>query len=104
IPIIEKWQEKGVPIRQGYGLTEFGPNVFSLNQEDAIRKRGSIGFPNFYIETRVVNDDGTDVTANELGELWLKGPVITPGYWNNPDASKEAIEDGWFKTGDIVRF
>ncbi|TNE70612.1 o-succinylbenzoate--CoA ligase [bacterium] len=103
IPLIEQWQEKGVPIRQGYGLTEFGPNVYSLNQEDAIRKRGSIGFPNFYIDTRVVKDDGSEAQANELGELWLKGPVITPGYWNNPTATEHAIEDGWFKTGDIVR-
>lgn len=104
IRLIEKWQEKGVPIRQGYGLTEFGPNVFSLNEEDAIRKRGSIGFANFYIDTKVVHENGTECTANEDGELWLKGPVCTPGYWNNPQASEDAIELGWFKTGDIVRF
>lgn len=104
IRLIETWQKKGVPIRQGYGLTEFGPNVFSLNEEDAIRKRGSIGFPNFYIETKVVNDSGKECLAEEPGELWLKGPVCTPGYWNNPKATQQAIEDGWMKTGDIVRY
>lgn len=104
IPLIEKWQEKGIPIRQGYGLTEFGPNVFSLNEEDAIRKRGSIGFPNFYIETKVVKDDGSECSALEPGELWLKGPVLTCGYWNNEKATAEAIENNWFKTGDIVQF
>jgi fatty-acyl-CoA synthase len=103
IPLIEAWQEKGIPIRQGYGLTEFGPNVFSLNEEDAIRKRGSIGFPNYYIETKVVTETGNEAKANEAGELWLKGPVITPGYWNNTEATKNAIEEGWFKTGDIVK-
>ncbi|NCP83410.1 MAG: long-chain fatty acid--CoA ligase [Bacteroidetes bacterium] len=104
IRLIEIWQEKGVPIRQGYGLTEFGPNVFSLNEEDAIRKRGSIGFPNFYIDTKVMKENGVECKANEDGELWLSGPVCTPGYWNNPQATEDAIELGWFKTGDIVRF
>lgn len=101
---IERWHQQNVPIRQGYGLTEFGPNVFSLNEEDAIRKIGSVGFANFYIETRVVNDYGQSCKANEIGELWLKGPACTPGYWNNEEATSQAIEDGWFKTGDLVRF
>ncbi len=58
IPLIRAWHAKGVPIRQGYGLTEFGPNVFSLPERDAERKAGSIGFPNFYIDARVVDDAG----------------------------------------------
>lgn len=101
--LIDAWQDKGVPIRQGYGLTEFGPNVFSLNQEDSKRKSGSIGFPNFYIETRVVNDKGNDVSQGELGELILKGPVCMKEYWNNPKATAETVVDGWMHTGDIVR-
>lgn len=104
IDLIRTWQKKGVPIRQGFGLTEFGPNVFSLDEEDAIRKIGSIGFPNFYIETRVVDDHGKEVSPNEIGELLLRGPVCTPGYWKNDKATKEAIIDGWFHTGDLVRF
>ena len=103
IPQIELWQAKGVPVRQGFGLTEVGPNCFSLPEEDAIRKKGSIGFPNFYIDTRIVTDNGGDADVNEPGELWMRGPVVTPGYWNNPVATREAISDGWFKTGDIVR-
>ncbi len=104
IDLINTWEAKGVPIRQGYGLTEFGPNVFSLNEEDSLRKSGSIGFANFYVETRVVNDGGQEVSAGEIGELLLKGPVCTPGYWNNPEATAEAIKNGWFHTGDLVRF
>jgi fatty-acyl-CoA synthase len=103
VELIRTWQDKGVPIRQGYGLTEFGPNVFSLNEEDAIRKIGSIGFPNFYIDTRVVDDDGSDVTPGDVGELLLRGPVCTPGYWNNPEATASTIRNGWLYTGDLVR-
>jgi fatty-acyl-CoA synthase len=103
IPLIETWQEKGVPIRQGYGLTEFGPNVFSLNEEDAIRKKGSVGFPNFYITAGIFDDDGNELGDESVGELWLKGPVCMAGYWNNEEATNNTIVKGWLKTGDMVR-
>lgn len=103
VPLITAWSDRGIPIRQGFGLTEFGPGVFSLEAADGIRKAGSIGFPNFYVETRVVNAEGRDVGVDEVGELWLKGPVCTPGYWQNEEATREAIQDGWFLTGDLVR-
>lgn len=103
IPLINVWHKKGIYIRQGFGLTEVGPNCFSLHQDDAIRKKGSIGFPNFYIETKIVKEDKTECESNEVGELWLKSPVITPGYWKNDKATKESITDGWFHTGDLVK-
>lgn len=103
VKLIEEWHEKGVPIRQGYGLTEFGPNVFSLNEEDAIRKIGSIGFPNFYIDTKVVDDTGNETGVNEPGELLLRGPACMKGYWNNEEATAKTIVNGWMHTGDIVR-
>lgn len=104
VPLIEAWQDKGVPVRQGYGLTEFGPNVFSLNEEDAIRKKGSIGFPNFYIEAEVRRNDGTFAMDNEPGELVLRGPVCMKGYWNKPEETRKTMtEDGWLLTGDIVK-
>jgi fatty-acyl-CoA synthase len=102
LPLIRDWHAKGVPIRQGYGLTEFGPNVFSLNEADAERKIGSVGFPNFYIQTRVVDNDDRDVSDGEPGELILRGPVMMDGYWNNPQATADTIRDGWLHTGDIV--
>jgi len=103
-PLIRTWQDKGVPIRQGFGMTEVGVNCFSLPERDALRKIGSIGFPNFYIDTRVVDDDGAEVEADEPGELLMRGPVVTPGYWGDPESTDEAIDaDGWFHTGDIVR-
>lgn len=103
VPLIKVWDQKKIPIRQGYGLTEFGPNVFSLNEEDAIRKIGSIGFPNFYIEARVVDNDGKVLGADEIGELVLRGPMVMAGYWQNRKATEETIRDGWLHTGDLVR-
>lgn len=102
-PLIHRWQDKGVPIRQGFGMTEVGVNCFSLPERDAIRKIGSIGFPNFYLDTRIVDDDGCEVPAGETGELLMRGPVVTPGYWHKPEATAEALRDGWFHTGDLVR-
>lgn len=103
VPLIEAWEERGIPVRQGYGLTEFGPNVFSLNQEDSRRKMGSIGFPNFYIEARVVNELGQEMPDGEVGELILKGPVAMSGYWGNAKATADTIREGWLHTGDLVR-
>lgn len=102
LELIRAWHRKGVPIRQGYGLTEFGPNVFSLNEQDALRKIGSIGFPNFYIDAKVLGDDGREVPRGEIGELCLRGPVCMSGYWRNDAATAETIVDGWLRTGDLV--
>lgn len=100
---IKKWHKRGVPIRQGFGLTEFGPNVFSLNAEDAEKKLGSIGTPNFYLEVRVVDNNSQHCASNEVGELQLRGPVCMLGYWNKPEETQMALTaDGWLKTGDLV--
>jgi fatty-acyl-CoA synthase len=103
VELIKTWEARNIPIRQGFGLTEFGPNVFSLAAADSTRKMGSIGFPNMYIETRIVGDDGLEVGTNQVGELWLRGPACTPGYWKNEAATADAIREGWFTTGDLVR-
>lgn len=102
LSLIQLWAEKGVPIRQGYGLTECGPNITSLPESDAIRKQGSIGFLNFYVEGQLVDDNGKVVIGEGTGELWLKGPVVTPGYWQNEEASRSNLVNGWFKTGDVL--
>jgi fatty-acyl-CoA synthase len=103
IPLIERWHAKGVPIRQGYGLTEVGPNLTSLHQRDAIRKKGSIGRPNFYVQIRITDPEtGEEVGPNAAGEFLLKGPMVTPGYWQNEEATWKTIVDGWFHTGDMV--
>jgi fatty-acyl-CoA synthase len=103
VELIHVWHEKGIPVRQGYGLTEFGPNVFSLNEQDAIRKIGSIGFPNFYSEAKIAAEDGSECGPEQVGELWLRGPMAMREYWKNPAATKDTFTDGWLKTGDLVR-
>ncbi len=103
VPLIEKWHTKGVLIRQGYGMTEVGPNLTSLHQSDAVRKRGSIGRPNFYVEIKIVDEQNRECTPNQPGELLLRGPMVTPGYWRNRQATQKALEGGWFHTGDLVR-
>jgi fatty-acyl-CoA synthase len=103
IPLIEQWHQKGVFVRQGFGMTEVGPNLTSLHQDDAIRKKGSIGRPNFYVAVKIVDPQGNPVPANTTGELLFKSPVVTPGYWRNSKATAEAIQDGWFHSGDLAQ-
>jgi fatty-acyl-CoA synthase len=103
LPVIEQWHQRGIPIRQGFGMTEVGPNLFSLHQDDATRKIGSIGRPNFYVETRIIDEAGIDCPANTPGELLLRGPMVTPGYWQKEAATETAFQDGWFRTGDVVQ-
>jgi fatty-acyl-CoA synthase len=101
--LIRAYQARGAPFRQGYGLTEVGPNCFTLQPEDAIRKAGSVGVPNMHLDARIVDDAGRDLPPGAVGELILRGPVVCSGYWNNPDATAAALRDGWFYTGDLVR-
>ncbi|MBL7818934.1 MAG: long-chain fatty acid--CoA ligase [Saprospiraceae bacterium] len=100
IPLIEKWANKNVAVRQGFGMTEVGPNLFSLHQDDALRKKGSIGRPNFYVQTKIVDENGK---ICDNGELLLRGPMVTKGYWRNEEATQKSIINGWFYSGDRVR-
>jgi fatty-acyl-CoA synthase len=103
VPLIESYQQRGVAFTQGYGLTEVGPNCFKLSLEDAVRKAGSIGFPSFHSEARVVDATGRDVRRGEVGELILKGGHVCSGYWRNAEATRAAISNSWFYTGDLAR-
>lgn len=102
ISVIEAWQEQGVMLTQGYGMTETGPVVLYLDKVDAVRKAGSAGKPALHVDIRLVDADGRDVPDDAVGEIWLRGPSITPGYWNNPEATAAAIVDGWLHTGDAA--
>jgi len=102
--LIEAWNNRrGVTMRQGYGLTEVGVNCFSMTDEDALRKVGSVGKPIFHSEMRLVDVNEKDVPVGETGELIIKGPHVCTGYWNNEEATKQSLKDGWFHTGDIAR-
>ena len=84
-------------------MTETSPAVLFLDAEDAERKAGSAGRPVLHGELKIVDADGEPVKRGEVGELWVKGPNITPGYWNRPDANKTSFTDGWLHTGDAAR-
>jgi fatty-acyl-CoA synthase len=104
IYLIEAYQTRGVPLRQGYGLTEVGVNCFAMTIEDAAVKLGSIGKPLLFTEARLAGEDGAEVPEGEVGELWLRGPHVCRGYWNNPEATAASLDaDGWFHTGDLAR-
>jgi fatty-acyl-CoA synthase len=102
---IERFVSAGVPMSDGFGMSETCSN-FAMPVEDRalmIEKAGSIGMPLLMLEVRIVDDNGVDVTDGETGELWLRGPSITKGYWNQPELTAKAFHDGWFKTGDAAR-
>ena len=102
LPLIDAFHRKGIPVRQGYGLTEAGPNLTSLHQDEAKRKEGSIGKPNFYVDIRIVDENDRDVAPGERGELLIGGPMVTPGYWNNEKATQAAKLGDWLRTGDVA--
>lgn len=103
LTIMQNWADRGVLLMQGFGMTETSPACIFLDPADAIRKLGSTGKVLMHTEARVVNDDGGDCGVNEIGELWVAGPNITPGYWNRPDATASSFEGPWLKTGDAAR-
>ena len=96
--IIDAYQKRGVVFKQGYGMTEVGVNCFTMTVDESFRKPGSIGKPMLFTEVKLENMDG------QVGEMWIRGPHVSKGYWNNEVATREAYgDDGWFRTGDLAR-
>jgi long-chain acyl-CoA synthetase len=101
--VLRSFEEKfGCKILEGYGLSETSP-VASFNHPDRERKVGSIGTPVAGVEMKVVDDDDNEVPQGEVGEIVIKGPNVMKGYWRKPDATEDAIRDGWFHTGDMAK-
>ena len=89
-------------VLEGYGLSETSP-VASFNHADRERKVGSIGTPIEGVEMKVVDDEGHELPHGEVGEIVIRGHNLMKGYWMRPQATAEAIKDGWFHTGDLAR-
>ena len=103
VEVLRGFEEKfGCMILEGYGLSETSP-VASFNLPDIERKPGSIGVPIEGVQMRLVGDDGQPVPAGEIGEIAIRGHNVMKGYWNKPEATAEAITDGWFRTGDMAK-
>lgn len=102
LPIMQKFWNRGVDFKMGYGLTEASGNNFWLPPELVQKKIGSVGYPIFHIDMKIINDDGSNCEAGKPGELLIRGPHIVAGYWKNPEATAETIRDGWLHTGDTA--
>ena len=103
-PTLEAWLGKGVSLRQIYGMTELGGSSTANPREQALDRPESVGRGSMFTRHRVVRPDGTDCDPEEPGEIIVRGPSVTPGYWRNEEATKEALRDGWFHSGDIGTF
>ena len=93
----------GLPLTPGYGMTEcFG--VTHISAAVARRKPGAVGWPALYTELRVADENGRVVPAGEVGEIQIRSAGVTPGYWNQPEATAAAFMNGWYRTGDMGYF
>jgi long-chain acyl-CoA synthetase len=103
LEILRGFEEKfGCVILEGYGLSETSP-VASFNLPDRARKPGSIGVPVEDVQMRLVDEAGEPSPAGDIGEIAIKGPNVMKGYLGKPEATAEAITDGWFRTGDLAK-
>ena len=98
-----KVRSAGYTLREGYGLTECGPNCFAMSSEEAARNTGKVGRPVPFLEMRLVGESMNDVPEGEPGELLLRGPQMFGGYLHDPGRTAEALADGgWLRTGDLA--
>lgn len=99
--VATKWKEiTGVPLAEGYGLTETAP-VLCCNPIDGTERIGTIGLPVPSTEIRILDEEGKELPVGEAGEICAKGPQVMKGYWEKPDETENIFIKGYFKTGDI---
>ncbi len=102
--LVETFAARGAMVCNGYGMTETGPTTLFMDPAKVAAKIGSVGRPQFQVAVRIVGPEGQDVPIGAVGEIWVAGPAITPGYWNRPDTTAESFAPGgWLKTGDLGR-
>ncbi|GGN22933.1 fatty-acyl-CoA synthase [Actinoplanes campanulatus] len=100
--LIRAYQDRGLAFCQGYGMTETAPGATFLEARESRDHVGSAGLPVFFTDVRCVRPDLTPAPPGEPGEVLVRGPNVTPGYWNGPAATAAAFTDGWFRSGDLA--
>ncbi|OLS35810.1 o-succinylbenzoate--CoA ligase [Bacillus sp. MRMR6] len=101
LPLLEACIEKEIPVFQTYGMTETASQIVTLSPEYSISKLGSAGKPLFPAQLRIETENGVIAPKYVAGDIVVKGPIVTTGYYNRPDANNEKFRDGWFYTGDV---
>jgi fatty-acyl-CoA synthase len=102
--LVQQYAERDIVIQQGFGMTETGPTVFIIDKENAVRKAGSVGKPVLHTDVCIMDREGQVLGPNEVGELCIRGGNVTTGYWNRPEATAEALVDGWLHSGDAALY
>jgi fatty-acyl-CoA synthase len=105
VAVLEAYARRGIIIQLGFGMTETSPTVFLIDQRRALAKPTSVGKPLQHTRVRVVREDFSDVKPDEVGEVVISGPNVTPGYWKRPDANAESFTvdahgNRWLHSGD----
>jgi fatty-acyl-CoA synthase len=101
--LIDRFLAFGVPLVNGYGMSEAGTVMHvPIDRQAVSASAGAVGYPAPYIDVRLVGAGG-DVGPGETGEVWVKGPSVTPGFWKQDELASAAFTDGWYRTGDLAR-
>lgn len=100
--LVLQYKSLGITLTQGFGMSEAGPSIATLYNENAIKKAGSVGRPVFHMDARIVDEVSTPLAPGQVGELVIKGPNLLKEYWNRPDATRESFTGEWFHTGDLA--
>jgi fatty-acyl-CoA synthase len=100
--LLNSYATKGVKLQQGWGMTETATLGTMLAASDAFDRIGSAGQAVMHAELSILDDDYTPVGTGSVGQLSIRGPTVTPGYWLQPEATASAFHDGWFLTGDAA--
>ncbi len=104
--LVERFIRAGIPLSHGFGMTETGSVSGNsvINRDVLLAKLGSSGALFSGVEAQIVDNSGAPMPTNEVGELWLRGPGVTRGYWRKPQTTARAFSAGWFKSGDMAYF
>lgn len=102
LDMADEYAQRGVRLLSCYGATEMGPSVTSMTVTAALNKIGSCGLPVQHTQVRLVKENGAEAAQGETGEVWVRGPAITPGYWKRDPATDPSFSDGWFRSGDAM--